>query len=98
MIHMDIDAIRREPLLSYEKANSLILPVTESEVWQALKGIGDCKAPGVDGYNASFFKQSWMIIKMMFSGLCMFSSTTRSFMLKPNVPWSLLYLNLRKLK
>ncbi|XP_058759242.1 uncharacterized protein LOC131632512 [Vicia villosa] len=49
MIHVDIEAIRRGPVLSSEKANKLIVPVTENEIWQALKGIGDCKAPDIDG-------------------------------------------------
>ncbi|XP_058747074.1 uncharacterized protein LOC131620067 [Vicia villosa] len=63
VIHVDIEAIKRGPLLSTEKVNSLILPVTEAEIWQVLNGIGDCKAPSVDGYNARFFKQSWESIK-----------------------------------
>lgn len=32
----------------------------------ALKGIGDDKAPGLDGFNALFFKNSWHIIKALF--------------------------------
>lgn len=41
----------------------LIQNVTEAEIWDALKGIGDTKAPGIDGFNSFFFKSTWHVIK-----------------------------------
>lgn len=40
----------------------LIAPVTNDEVFQALKGINDLKAPGYDGYNALLFKRAWPVV------------------------------------
>lgn len=31
--------------------NSLIQPITDQEIWTTLKGFGDIKAHGIDGYN-----------------------------------------------
>lgn len=34
---------------------TLIKSVSEDEIVQAFKGIGETKAPGLDGYNSKFF-------------------------------------------
>jgi hypothetical protein len=56
---IDITAMREGPQLSMDQRDQLIAPVTDSEIKQALKGIGDLKSPGIDGYGAKFFKASW---------------------------------------
>lgn len=35
---------------------------TEEETRLALRGIGSYKAPGLDGYQAVFFKSSWSVV------------------------------------
>ncbi|KAK9704781.1 hypothetical protein RND81_07G010500 [Saponaria officinalis] len=39
----------------------LLLPITDSEIKDALFGIDDDKAPGIDGFSAGFFKSTWSI-------------------------------------
>nr|XP_043619803.1 uncharacterized protein LOC122591609 [Erigeron canadensis] len=47
--------------LSPEKANAMIVDVTDEEVKDAIFFMGDDKSPGSDGYSACFFKASWDI-------------------------------------
>lgn len=37
--------------------------MTEVDILNSLNVIGDDKAPGVDGFNVTFFKNTWQIIK-----------------------------------
>ncbi|CAK8567230.1 unnamed protein product [Lathyrus sativus] len=58
-----IDIVMREgPQLSMEQRAGLISPVSVTEITNALKGIGDLKSPGIDGYGGKFFKASWEIV------------------------------------
>lgn len=36
--------------------------VSDEEIKKALQGIGNDKAPGLDGFNALFFKSDWDLI------------------------------------
>jgi hypothetical protein len=63
---IDIVAMRTGPQISSDQRELLITPITEGEIYTALKSIGDLKAPGLDGYGAHFFKSTWSIIKTDF--------------------------------
>lgn len=50
------------------------------EIVESLKAIGDDKAPGIDGYNAVFFKKSWRIIgRQVTSSIKQFFSSTKMY-------------------
>ncbi|XP_071728455.1 uncharacterized protein [Rutidosis leptorrhynchoides] len=44
-------------------AESLELPFTEDEIWDAIKSCGSSKAPSPDEFNLGFYKKFWYIIK-----------------------------------
>ncbi|KAL2240857.1 UNVERIFIED_CONTAM: hypothetical protein Sindi_0726900, partial [Sesamum indicum] len=45
-----------------EEANVLLLPVTPTDVKQAVFDIAEDKASGPDGYSSGFFKAAWPIV------------------------------------
>lgn len=59
---VNIVALRSGSQLDTTAQLSLIGPVFELEVVTVLKGIGDSKALGIDGFNANFFKYTWQVI------------------------------------
>ncbi|XP_058772315.1 uncharacterized protein LOC131646218 [Vicia villosa] len=61
--HVDIEAMRNGKQVTKSQGDTRIAKVTEEEIYNALKGIGDLKAYGIDGYGAKNFKSSCQIIK-----------------------------------
>lgn len=60
---IDVEALRNGKQLGRMHGDSRIRPVTDKEIWEALKSIGEAKAPGIDGFNSKFFKVAWNIVK-----------------------------------
>ena len=60
---MDPPLIRQGPQVSSTAAIELVRPITHKEIGDALLGIADSKALGIDGFNSLFFKKSWHIVK-----------------------------------
>ncbi|XP_074297748.1 uncharacterized protein LOC141628514 [Silene latifolia] len=54
--------IKRGKVCNEKHWVQLLTPVTPQEIRAAIFSIPDHKAPGLDGYSSSFFKDSWSII------------------------------------
>ncbi|XP_058739151.1 uncharacterized protein LOC131611041 [Vicia villosa] len=61
--HIDIAAMREGKQLDMDQQMELTCQVTIPEIEAALKGIGDYKSPGIDGFNAKLFKKCWPFMK-----------------------------------
>lgn len=57
-IPLNQDVLNLGPKLDPAWHDRLVMEVSEGEIKQALWNIGDMKAPGLDGYNAYFFKRA----------------------------------------
>ncbi|XP_020266617.1 uncharacterized protein LOC109842117 [Asparagus officinalis] len=55
--------ISNGPVLTSSQCSELSALVTREEIRLALFSMSDIRAPGPDGFNASFFKSTWDIIK-----------------------------------
>ena len=60
---INAQVMKRGPTLTKQQRLQLCTAVTEQEIYDGLKSIGNDKAPGIDGYNDFFFKHTWQIIK-----------------------------------
>lgn len=87
--------VRRK--LSLEQQQEMIRSISANDIKQAMLSVDSSKAPGPDGYNASFFKKNWDIVgadiiaavSSFFSNnklLKAWNSTTISLIPKVNVP------------
>lgn len=61
--HVGVEALRKEKRIIAMQRDALVTQVTKKEIEVALHGIGDMKAPGIDGYGAKFYKACRHIIK-----------------------------------
>jgi hypothetical protein len=59
---LDRNVILRGPILTQHQQDFLCSEVTSTEVKNALFGMESAKAPGIDGFNVHFFKNTWNII------------------------------------
>lgn len=50
----NIEVIRSGPCLSYNQKCKLISPITEQEIYEAIKGMPYNKSPDIDGFPAEF--------------------------------------------
>ena len=53
--------------ISHGEGEAMQRPISNEEIREALFSILDDKAPGTDGYNSFFFKNSWAIIEKDFT-------------------------------
>ncbi|KAL0434709.1 UNVERIFIED_CONTAM: hypothetical protein Sradi_0178800 [Sesamum radiatum] len=62
--YMDIRFLRpwARYILIAEEASQLVMPITRGEVTVAYFDIVEDKSPSLDGYSASFYKATWLII------------------------------------
>ncbi|XP_060217115.1 uncharacterized protein LOC132644545 [Lycium barbarum] len=55
--------MQKGPQLTHEQKLFLLIDVTDAEIKNGLWAIGEDKDHGVDGFNACFFKNSWLVVK-----------------------------------
>ena len=60
-----IDLVLRElhlPVITDQESQALLRPITMDEIKESFFSLADNKSPGLDGYNAEFFKHYWPTI------------------------------------
>lgn len=59
---VDQHIIDKGPVLSHDQQVHLCAPCTAEEVREALFSMDSMKAPGIDGFNVHFYKNSWKVV------------------------------------
>ncbi|CAA7019717.1 unnamed protein product [Microthlaspi erraticum] len=72
-----------KPCISYEVNDSLIAIPSNEEIRAALFAIHPDKAPGPDGFSASFFQTNWLVVKEKMT------SEIRDFFISGSLPTSI---------
>ncbi|XP_059306490.1 uncharacterized protein LOC132057927 [Lycium ferocissimum] len=54
--------MRKGPVLTQQQRLAICMEVTDEEIYKGMCSAGDDKAPGVDGYNAVFYKKPWPLL------------------------------------
>ncbi|XP_049406058.1 uncharacterized protein LOC125869643 [Solanum stenotomum] len=60
---VNVIIMQQGPFLSHEQQYELNKDITDAEILEGLNQIGSDKSPGVDGYNATFYKAALPVIK-----------------------------------
>ena len=61
-----LDEISNFPKLTSKQSNDREAPLSEKELFDALKGMPDNKSPGNDGLTKEFYETFWSDIKIPF--------------------------------
>ncbi|KAJ8421818.1 hypothetical protein Cgig2_023811 [Carnegiea gigantea] len=61
--NLNVEAIRKGPVLTTEQQLKLCSQFTDQEFKNAMFLIPNVKSPGPDGYDSGFYKSSWSIIR-----------------------------------
>ena len=68
-----LDEISNSPKLTSKQSNDCEAPLSEKELFDAMKGMPDNKSPGNDGLTKEFYETFWSDIKYPFFENVLFS-------------------------
>jgi hypothetical protein len=61
-LSLDVNIVQHGPILDDASHASLLAPVSDLDIKNALFSIDEAKAPGPDGFSSSFVKKVWHVI------------------------------------
>ncbi|KAL9662431.1 hypothetical protein QQ045_027264 [Rhodiola kirilowii] len=59
---INLEVMHQSNLISDEQCRQLARDITDREIWSSLQAIGSDKSLGLDGFSASFYKESWSLL------------------------------------